>query len=296
MRRLGWRLEAIGFDLAGWLLRRLPLDGASDLGAGLFARLGPLTPSHRIARRNVRLAFPELTPEAEAALLDAQWRSLGRSFFEFQLMDRLAAEPDRIELEGGEHLARIVRSGEPVVIVGGHFSNWEAMGLALVRAGVNCRFTYRAANNPYIDARIISVRSGYGLKMFAPKGSDGAREALEGLRRGESIVLMNDQKFNEGIPAPLFGHLAYTATGPSRMALKFGAPLQPMSITRSRGARFKVTAHPPIRLTKTGVRAADLQAGVEAVNAFIEGVVREHPEEWFWVHRRWPREAYGDEP
>ncbi len=295
MRRLGWRLEALGFDLAGALLRLLPLDTASGLGASVFAALGPLAPSHRIAERNIRLAFPDLTPEAEAALLDAQWRSLGRAFFEFQMMAQLAAEPDRIEVEGAEHLAQIAGGGRPVVIVGGHFSNWEAMGLALIRAGVNCRFTYRAANNPLIDARIIRVRLGYGLKLFAPKGSNGAREALEGLKRGESIVLMNDQKFNEGVPAPLFGHPAHTATGPTRMALKFGTVLLPMSITRTVGARFKVTAHPPIHLKKTGHRAEDLMAGVLAVNAWIESVVRDHPAEWFWVHRRWPREAYAEE-
>ena len=192
MRRLGWRLEAFGFDLAGALLRLLPLDTASDLGASIFAGLGPLTPSHKIAERNIRLAFPHLSAVEHRALLDAQWRSLGRGFFEFELMERLAAEPDRIEVENGERLTEIARAGRPVVIVSGHFSNWEAMGVAIVRSGLNCRFTYRATNNPYVDARIRKVRGRYGIKLFAPKGSDGAREALAGLERGESIVLMND--------------------------------------------------------------------------------------------------------
>jgi KDO2-lipid IV(A) lauroyltransferase len=293
MRRLGWRLEAFGFDLAGLLLRPLPLDWASSLGAGVFAALGPLTPSHRIAERNIRLAFPELTPRQKAALLDAQWRSLGRGFFEFQLMERLAADPGRIEVENGEQLDAVIRSGRPWVIISGHFSNWEAMGVAIMRAGLNCRVTYRAANNPYIDARIRKVRARYGIRLFAPKGSEGAREALEGMERGESIVLMNDQKFNGGVASPLFGHPAHTATGPTKLAMKAGSALQPVSITRTRGARFRVRMHEPIALRHTGDRTADVAAGVSAVNAFVEGVVREHPAEWFWVHRRWPREAYA---
>jgi KDO2-lipid IV(A) lauroyltransferase len=293
MRRLAWRLEAAAFDLAGALLRLLPLDAASALGASLFAALGPLTPSHGIARRNIRLAFPELTPEDEKALLDAQWRSLGRGFFEFQLMERLAADPSRIELEHGERLQEIARTGAPTVLIAGHFSNWEVMAVAIMQAGVNCRVTYRAANNPYIDARIREVRARYGIRLFAPKGSDGAREALEGLRRGESIALMNDQKFNGGVASPLFGHPAHTATGPTKLAMKIGRPLQPLSITRTRGARFKVRLHEPIAVPDTGDRAADVAACVAAINRFVETVVREHPAEWFWVHRRWPREEYA---
>jgi KDO2-lipid IV(A) lauroyltransferase len=294
MRRIGWRLEALGFDLSGALLRLLPIDSASALGAAVFAMLGPLTPSHGIARRNIRLVFPNLSPGEEKALLDAQWRSLGRGFFEFQLMDRLAADPSRIEVVGAERLDAIARSGRPAVFLSGHFSNWEAMAVALSRSRVKVRVTYRAANNPWIDRRIREVRARYGVRLFAPKGSDGGRDILEGIKEGESIALMNDQKFNGGLALPLFGHLAHTAPGPTKLALKAGVPLQPMSITRLKGARFRITLHEPIPLRKTGDRAADVAAGVEAVNRFIEARILEHPEEWFWVHRRWPREAYQE--
>jgi KDO2-lipid IV(A) lauroyltransferase len=105
---------------------------------------------------------------------------------------------------------------------------------------------------------------------------------------------MNDQKFNAGPAAPFFGRPAHTASGPTHLALKFGAALQPMSVQRLKGARFRVIVHDPIPLARTGDRAADLQAGVEKVNAFVEARVRERPAEWFWVHKRWPAAAYQE--
>jgi len=94
------------------------------------------------------------------------------------------------------------------------------MAAAIVDAGVTCQMTYRAANNPYVDERIKKSRERYGVKLFAPKGGEGARELLEAMERGESVALMNDQKFNGGIAAPFFGQPAHTAAGPSRLALR----------------------------------------------------------------------------
>jgi KDO2-lipid IV(A) lauroyltransferase len=292
VQKLVWRLEALGFDLITLLLRPFPVDWVSAWGAGLFKALGPLTPSHRIAAMNIDLAFPELAPDARAALLSAQWESLGRTFFEFPLMDRLTPASGRVEVVGAERLAEIAKGGRPVVFVSGHLSNWEIMAATIVRAGVNCQITYRAANNPYVDASFKRSRARYGVKLFAPKGGEGARELLDSMAVGESVALMNDQKFNGGVRAPFFGHPADTAPGPSRLALRFGTVLQPMSVERTKGARFKVVVHPEIRLERTGNRARDLEAGVRAVNAFVEARVRERPHEWFWVHRRWPREVY----
>ena len=88
------------------------------------------------------------------------------------------------------------------------------MPAAIAHSPVVCQMTYRAANNPYVDKRIKDSRFRYGVRLFAPKGGDGARELLDGLARGESVALMNDQKFNGGVAAPLFGQMAHTAPGP----------------------------------------------------------------------------------
>jgi KDO2-lipid IV(A) lauroyltransferase len=230
--------------------------------------------------------------DERARLLTAQWDNVGRVFAEFPVMDRLTPASGRIEVVGGERLEAIRDGGRPVVLISGHFSNWEVMAATIVHYGVPCQVTYRAANNPYVDKRIKASRASYGVQLFAPKGSDGARELLEGLERGESVALMNDQKFNKGVAAPFFGRTVLTAPGPSRLALRFGTVLQPMSIHRTKGARFRVIVHEPITLERTGDRTRDIEEGVKKVNAFIEGLVREHPEDWFWVHKRWPNEAY----
>jgi KDO2-lipid IV(A) lauroyltransferase len=294
MRDLTWRIEAFGFDLASGALRLLPTDWASGLGAVLFKVLGPLSSSHRIAERNLRLAFPDWSDAEREALLVEQWSNLGRSFFEFPMTDRLTRASGRVEVEGAERLDEIARGGTPVVFVSGHFSNWEVMPLTILEAGIVCQITYRAANNPYVDRRIKERRARYGVRLFAPKGGEGSRELLTAMGRGESVALMNDQKFNGGLEAPFFGRPVHTASGPTRLALKYGASLQPMSVQRTRGARFKVVVHEPIRLERSGDRARDLQAGVEKVNAFVEARVRERPAEWFWVHKRWPATAYAE--
>ena len=289
---MAWRLEALAFDLFTGLVRLLGLDRASAFGGWLVRRLGPLSGAHKTARRNLAIAFPDSNPAWREQVLAEQWENLGRTFAEVPIMDRLARSPDRIELIGGERLRRIAKSRTPVVFVSGHLSNWEVMPMVIVNEGVTCQMTYRAANNPYVDKRIRMSRFRYGVRLFAPKGGDGARELLDAMGRGESVALMNDQKFNGGVAAPFFGHLAHTAPGPSRLAIRFGTVLQPMSVQRIKGARFRVVVHEPIELPKTGDRTADIEAGVRAVNAFMEARIRERPQEWFWVHKRWANSVY----
>lgn len=287
-----WRLEAVGYDVLSGLARIFPIDRVSDAGAWLFKRLGPLTSAHRVAETNLRIVFPQAGDPEIARLLQAQWDAAGRWAAEFPILDRIIADPSRVELVNGERLAQIARDREPVVFISGHFSSFEIMPAAIIHAGVTCQVTYRATNNPYVDARIRKSRWRYGVRLFAPKGGDGARELLEALGRGESVALMNDQKFNGGVASPLFGVLAHTAPGPSRLALRFGTVLQPMSVQRKEKARFRVVVHEPIRLESTGDRTADIEAGVRRVNEFIEERVRERPQEWFWIHKRWPNELY----
>jgi KDO2-lipid IV(A) lauroyltransferase len=288
----GWRLEALGYDLLHALLRPWPIAWVSALGGRVFRRLGPLTRSHRIARRNIALAFPDMArPEVER-LLDAQWDNLGRTFFEFPLSDRLTPAHGRVEVEGLERLQALAGAGEGAVLVSGHFANWEVMAAVIVASGLDCRVTYRAANNPHIDRRIIEGRARYGVKLFAPKGGDGSRDLLKTLRAGQSVAFLNDQKFNGGPAAPFFGRTVHTAGAPSRLGVRFGGKLHPMSVQRLPRARFRVVIHEPIRLQDTGDRERDVEAGVRQVNAFVEARVRERPAEWFWVHKRWPDSNY----
>jgi len=97
-----------------------------------------------------------------------------------------------------------------------------------------------------------------------------------------------DQKLNEGIPVPFFGRPAMTAPTLAVLALRYRCDVLPVRVERRDGARFRLTIYPPLRLPDTGSRAADIGKLMEAVNATLEGWIRERPEQWFWLHRRWP--------
>jgi KDO2-lipid IV(A) lauroyltransferase len=293
-QKILWMLVAVAFDAAAALARLFPVDGVSDFGAFLFRKLGPLTGVSRVAERNLRIVFPDADDDEINRLLHAQWEEFGRWVAEFSIVDRIVADRSRIKVTGVTRLREIAESAGPVVFISGHFSNFEIMAAAIVEAGVPCQITYRAMNNRYVDERVRRSRFRYGVRLFAPKGLSGARELMRALSRGESVALMNDQKFNGGIAAPLFGVTAHTAPGPSSYALRFGVPLQPLSVQRRHKARFEVVVHEPIWLEDTGDRDADIETAVRRVNAFIEERVRARPTEWFWVHKRWPKEVYRD--
>lgn len=297
-RRLKWRAEDSGFAVFSALMRLLPVETASNLGAAALGFLGPRTGAERTVQKNLRLAFPDMGPCEREALSREHWRDLGRLVAEFPLMDRITVANGRIVVEGMERLTAIRDSGRPAVMVSGHFSNWEAMAAAIVASGAPTQITYRAANNPLIDRRIIDSRAAYGVTLFAPKGGDGARDLMAGMKRGLSVALLNDQKFSEGPEVRFFGHPANTATGPSRLAQRFDAPIQPIMVERLGPARLKVRMLEPIRVPDTGDKAADVLAATQAITDLIEAEVRARPREWFWTHRRWPPQVYAalDEP
>jgi len=291
-RNLTWRLESVAFAGFVGFIRLLDVERASALGGWLLRTLGPWTGVQKTVLNNLRIAFPEMTAEEREALAVAQWEQTGRAFTETIMMDRLVSE-GRIEVVGRERLEAIRQAGRPVVFVGGHFACFETMSATIVAAGVPCQITYRAANNPWVDAQIRTARARYGVTLFAPKGGDGARELLAGMARGESVALMNDQKFAEGPEVQFFGQPVNAAPGPCRLALRFGTVVQPMSVVRLPGVRFRLTVHEPIELERTGDRQAEIARGVQAITTFIEDRVRENPVDWFWVHKRWPDRVYA---
>ena len=288
----GHKVEAFFYDVVTGLLRLLPFAWVSAAGGLLLRAIGPLTSKHTVARRNLKTAFPEASPAELRRLLSAQWDNTGRTFAEFALTDRIRAfEPDaRVTVEGMEHFDANV----PAILISGHFANWEVMATVLTQSDHPVRVTYRKINNPLIDARVREQREAYGTKFLVQKSTHrGGRELFTALRSGESIAILNDQKFNTGLSLPFFGVPAMTAQGAVRLSMKTGRPVLPMSVVRNRD-RFTVRFHPPLEWARTGERDADVEAGVRAVNAFIEARIRENPAQWFWVHRRWPREHYRD--
>ncbi len=293
LQSLGYRAEALGWDAYQGLFRSMGLERASDAGASLLRALGPRFGVHNVARTNMRIAFPEASERELDGLLVEMWDNFGRLLGEFPNTHRFDFSPgsDQIETEGTDILAEYDRQGQPVVLIGGHFANWELLAATIVRHMHDCRITYRHANNPIIDRRIIEQRRAYGVRILAPKGGHGAKELMAALKDGASVALMNDQKMNDGIAAPFLGRESMTASGPSRMALRYDCPIVPMSIVRKDGPRFKIKVHDPLDKPDKDAPDAILQL-VTRINQFIEAQIRRAPAQWFWVHRRFEKPLY----
>ncbi|MAK60408.1 MAG: lipid A biosynthesis acyltransferase [Ponticaulis sp.] len=295
-QKLMWRLEAIGWDLLYWApMKALGLDRASNFCGWVFRKLGPLTSTHQTALKNIRLAFPDWDDERVKATALEAWECFGRTAGELPHLPEIDPyEKDgRVEVIGAEHLDGIRESGRPGVIVAGHFANWEVMASAICNRPVDCYITYRALNNPHIDRKLNQVRHDYGISVLTPKGL-GTREVMSALSKNKAVALMNDQKFNEGIAVPLFGHDAMTAPGPTRLARKYDAPLIPISTQRVGPGRFKVFVHAPFEVENTGDEKTDIRKTVERINQWVENEVQRAPGQWFWMHRRWPKEAWTE--
>ena len=282
----------MGFQALFGFLRLLGVEGASGLGGWLLRTLGPLTGTQKTVMRNLRIAFPDMADDERQALALAQWDQTGRTFAELAVMDRLTPEGGRVEVVGMERLHALRDSGRPAVLISGHLANFEVMAAVIMASGVPCQVTYRAANNPYVDALIRQSRERYGIRLFAPKG-DGTRELMAGMKRGDSIALLVDQKYNQGPEIEFFGHPVNASPGAARLALKFDTVMLPLSVVRLPGVRFRVTAHEPIVVSQSEDKAVDTLAGIQAANRFVEDRVRERPVDWFWVHKRWPDKVYA---
>ena len=282
------RLEACGAALFFGLMRALPPDLASGLGGMLGRWLGPRLRVTERARHNLRAAFPGLASAEIESIVRGMWDNLGRVAAEYPHLPQIRVfEPcGRVETQGAEHLERALSAGRSVILFGGHLGNWEIAAIAAGQYGIDVAQIYRAANNPLIDRMVAQFRGERG--EFIAKGRVASRRALAVLRRGGHLSLLVDQKLNDGIAVPFFGREAMTAPALALLALHFECAVLPARVVRLGGAHFRLTLEPPLPLPDTGDRAADVRALMTAVNSTLERWIREHPEQWFWVHSRWP--------
>lgn len=265
-------------------LRLLPLDTASQLGGWLARHIGPLLKAHRTAQDNLARFMPELSAEGRKNILRDMWDNLGRVAAEIAFLGReeLAS---RVTSSGIENLPE--ENGH-ALFFSGHFGNWELLPYVAWSYGHPLTLVYRKANNPYVDALIASLRSIWSDDMF-PKGPAGAVKMARTIKKEMSIAMLIDQKMNDGIAVPFFGIDAMTAPALAQMALRYDLPIIPASVIRSGGAHFVGTVHPAIQTEKTGDTEKDILAIMTAINATLEGWIRERPAQWFWVHQRWPK-------
>lgn len=287
-RHVRYPLEAVAARLVFWFFGLFPPQTASAIGGWFGRTLGPWSPPSRIAARNLRRFMPEKSEAERRAIIRGVWDNLFRVAAEMPHLDALWNDGPggNIEVVGREHWEALVASGRPAVIFTAHCGNWELLPLGGRNQGKNIGITYRQANNPLVDKLINKKREVFGSTMV-PKGPDGARELVRFMKRGDWIAILLDQKMNDGIPVPFFGVPAMTAPGAVHLAMRFKCPLLPTRVERLEGTRFRVVVYPPIAVPEGDRTAATYQVML-AINTMIEQWVRERPEQWFWVHNRWP--------
>lgn len=291
--KLRYLCEAAAFFTVIGFFRLLGVDYASALGGFLgrqvFHRLG-ITER---ARANLRASYPEMDAAGIEEIVREMWDNLGRTVAEYAHLDKfsLAGANPRLEVTGTAYAETAIAGGKGVIFISGHFANWEMMPFTAHQLGYESGEVYRPLNNPYVDRWMVRQRIANGPKEQIAKGAQGMRRIFTLLRAGKCILLLADQKTNEGLPAPFFGRDAMTTPAPAALALKLGAVVLPGSNERLGGARFRMKIYPPIAFSPSGDHDRDILALTVKITEAIEAMVRERPSQWLWIHRRWPKEG-----
>lgn len=279
--------EAAAFFLFVGFFRMIGVDAASTLGGWIGRNILYHLGWARKAHANLAAAFPEKTLAEREAIVVEVCGNVGRVIGEYAHLDKfeMGGTNPRIAVEHIE-IAEEMR-GKGLLLLSGHFANWEIMPIAAQEFGLNGGIVYRPPNNPYVDRFIAKARAVKGFKEQISK-HQGTRRIFSLLRGGKAILLLADQKTNEGIAVPFFGRDAMTTPAPAALALKLNVPVYFASNRRGKGARFTITVHPKLEFTPSGDYETDLRAMTAAINDKLEEMVRAHPGQWLWIHRRWP--------
>jgi KDO2-lipid IV(A) lauroyltransferase len=288
-KRLNYWLQAMPLFGLMKLARAFDVDRASDLGGSVGRRF--VTPLLRRPSTiaTIRTAFPELDEAAALDLIGGMAENLGRTVAETAHLEKFMGEAgrQRFTFVGLEHLEAARATGQPLLVISGHFGNWEVIFPAMHHAGIAAAGITRRPNNPYVADWFADNRTRLGFDQQYPKGGDGTRHMLVRLRKGGDMAMLVDQHLAQGIPAPLFGQQAMTVHTPAVLALKHGVTVLPIGVRREpHGARFRAVFHPPLASPGTGNEGRDITAMTAQLNAFVETEVRARPTDWLWMHQR----------
>lgn len=264
----------------------MPIDWASGFGGWLGRAIGPRLGISRRALRNLCRALPDNDEVENQRILRGMWSNLGRTVAEFPHLSRIcAARSNRVEIINVEGLSELIADGNPMILFGCHLANWEVGSTVIHRLmGPSLLSVYRAANNPYVN---WLLRRRLGSRRAVAKGAEGGRDLVRHLRQGGHVGMLVDQKLNDGIAVPFFGHDAMTAPAIARLALRFACPIVPVLLERLEGARFRFTVLPALHAADTDDVVADVLGTMTHINGVIESWIRARPEQWLWIHRRW---------
>ena len=228
-----------------------------------------------------------VTEEQAAAIAKASGIRFGPMFMEVLHMPRLNKDNinQYVTLRGSEHLEAALAMGRGAVLATAHSGNWELLGAALAMHGFPLVAVVQRQTNAAMDTFINEYRTKAGMHVTYKQG---VREMVKLLGKGKIIGLLMDQdNHNHGVFVEFFGRMASTPQGAAALARLNNAPIVPAFITENPDGTHTAILHPPVLVTKTADRAEDIRSTTQHLTRIIEQHIRQHPQEWFWLHNRW---------
>jgi KDO2-lipid IV(A) lauroyltransferase len=269
-------------------IRAMPWGMARAFGRGLgsFAYRAH-GKGRRVAHKNLGLIYGEEKTEAERRRMAREvFRHFGQWATEFLKLPRMSRETvdTLVEVEGEANLRAALEIGKGVLLVTGHFGNWEFMGRWLATHGYSLNVVARDARDPAMTKLQREIREGNGATVLYRGNS--ARAVLQCLKKNEIVALLPDQNAAD-VFVPFLGQPTGTVDGPAVIHLKTGAPLLFSWCTRTPDDRFHLEFEPPAVIPPTGDKASDVAAVMTEVNARLGAQIRRNPTQWLWLHDRW---------
>lgn len=256
-------------------------------------------PHRRIGMTNLGIAFPEKSIAERRRILRESFMNLGRMAAELaQLPHTTAAQiKDRVRFADEAWWGEAIGWERPtgVLILSGHFGNWELLVYAHGLRGHPIHMVHRAIANPLVDRWLNEMRRGAGTKLIRKRTA--ARDVLHALREKELLVLPFDQNSMRGMGVfvDFFGKPASTNAGLARIALRAEAPIVPAFIVREgRTARHTVHVLPIIYPKRGEDLTTDVLHLTTQCSQIFEDMVRQYPEQWLWMHKRWKTRPLGE--
>ena len=273
------------------LVRLLPHTANRRLGAALGALAYAADGRRRrIARENLRHAYPQLAEDERARIVRACFRHFGAAFVDalsalrFDLVELCR----RTSIEGLDHLVAAQERGRGVIALGAHLGNWEIIHPTIARAAGPIASVGRPPDNPHLAPIVEGLRSRFGNRSLEKRGA--VREMFRVLKDGGRLGLLLDQRVRaeEAIAVPFFGRPAWTSPIVARLAQKTGAAVVPVFGDHLPGGRYRVEFRSPLVAGSDESDAATLAFTAECL-AVCEAEIRRAPEKWLWLHDRWKR-------
>jgi KDO2-lipid IV(A) lauroyltransferase len=270
-----------------------------DKTANLFGRItrliGPALREQRIARANLVAAFPEKSPEEIETILAGVWDNIGRYGAEFAHIDHIwdynDDDPDpqaRIEISPRTHFLfhHLRLDGKPALIFASHLANWELPALAAVAHRLDAAILYRRPNIASAD-RIIQELRQVNMGTLIPAGRDAPFRLAEALQKGQHVAMLVDQYLTGGVEVTFFGRKTKANPMLARLLRQIECPVHGVRIIRLPGNRFRAELTEEIPPVRDAEGKIDVQGTTQKITSVVEDWVREHPEQWLWLHRRW---------